>query len=142
MNLFARLFGSSKSGASVHDPSGPFVLMARDSGDALSATMRGRARSTVALGHDEPELLDRLAALHPALVVLQVESNGTNGFSIAKRIKSDSRLRLVPLVLFSQEVDEETFAQHRKLRTRADAYVSSSDPTAIKAALEGLVSSL
>ena len=46
-----------------------------------------------------------------------------NGFLVCKKIKKTAELENVPLVILSSEVDEETFEQHKKLRTRADDYI-------------------
>jgi chromosome segregation ATPase len=46
-----------------------------------------------------------------------------NGFSVCNKLKKDVGLKDVPLIIMSSESSEETFDQHRKLRTRAEDYV-------------------
>jgi len=68
----------------------------------------------------------RLAQARPtSAVVLSVELGErlTGGFSWCNRFKRDAKLRDIPLLLTSALATEETFEQHRKLKTRADAYL-------------------
>ena len=46
-----------------------------------------------------------------------------NGFSVCNKLKRDPALKDVPLIIMSSESSDETFEQHRKLRTRAEDYV-------------------
>src|SRR5687768_5705765 len=46
-----------------------------------------------------------------------------NGFSVCNKLKRDPALKEVPLIIMSSESSEETFEQHRRLRTRAEEYV-------------------
>src|ERR1051325_8501693 len=46
-----------------------------------------------------------------------------NGFSVCNKLKRDPALKDVPLIIMSSESTEETFEQHRRLRTRAEDYV-------------------
>ena len=46
-----------------------------------------------------------------------------NGFSVCNKLKKDPALKDVPLIIMSSESSDETFEQHRKLRTRAEDYV-------------------
>ena len=43
-----------------------------------------------------------------------------NGFSVCNKLKRDPALKDVPLIIMSSESTEETFEQHRRLRTRAE----------------------
>jgi len=54
---------------------------------------------------------------------LAAELPGANGFAVCNKLKKDERTRDIPLILLSSEESEETFAQHRQLRTRAEAYL-------------------
>jgi CheY-like chemotaxis protein len=64
------------------------------------------------------------AATHkPDLILLCIELPRMNGFSICNRLKKDTALKDIPLVIMSSESSDETFEQHRKLRTRAEEYV-------------------
>jgi chromosome segregation ATPase len=46
-----------------------------------------------------------------------------NGFSVCNKLKKDANLKDVPLIIMSSESSDETFEQHKKLRTRAEDYV-------------------
>src|SRR6187431_3845567 len=59
----------------------------------------------------------------PDLILLSIELPRMNGFSVCNKLKKDAQLKDVPLVIMSSESSEETFEQHRKLRTRAEDYV-------------------
>ena len=59
----------------------------------------------------------------PDLILLSIELPRMNGFSVCNKLKKDPALKDVPLIIMSSESSEETFEQHRKLRTRAEAYV-------------------
>src|SRR5262249_37335081 len=64
--------------------------------------------------------LDIAQSKKPDLILLTIELPGMNGFLVCKKIKKTAELESVPLVILSSEVDEETFEQHKTLRTRAD----------------------
>src|SRR4030095_13434452 len=70
----------------------------------------------------------------PDLILLSIELPRVNGFSICNKLKKDNTLKAVPLVIMSSESSEETFEQHKKLRTRAEDYVHK--PIAFGALLE------
>ncbi|HEY2734962.1 MAG TPA: response regulator, partial [Polyangiales bacterium] len=72
---------------------------------------------------DGPSGLELAAVHRPDLILLTIELPGMNGFLVCKKIKKTSELESVPLVILSSEVDQETFEQHKKLRTRADEYI-------------------
>ncbi len=59
----------------------------------------------------------------PDLILLTIELPRMNGFSVCNKLKRNGDLKTVPLALLSSEATEETFEQHKRLRTRADAYV-------------------
>ena len=59
----------------------------------------------------------------PDLILLAIELPRMNGFSICNKIKKDPALKDIPLIIMSSDSSEETFEQHRKLRTRADDYL-------------------
>jgi Holliday junction resolvase len=125
----------------VYDPSGSIVLVVQSGDGLLANALRGHGRDVVAFGHDEERLTDRIAGSGRACLVVEIESTGTNGFLLNKKFKSDGRLRAIPIVLFSTEVDDATFDQHKKLRTRADSYVVGDDPAKISDAVLSLLSS-
>src|SRR5882724_13325739 len=59
----------------------------------------------------------------PDLIILTIELPRMNGFSVCNKLKRDPALKEVPLIIMSSESSDDTFEQHRKLRTRAEDYV-------------------
>src|SRR2546425_1806305 len=59
----------------------------------------------------------------PDLILLSIELPRMNGFSVCNKLKKDPALKDVPLIIMSSESSDDTFEQHRKLRTRAEDYV-------------------
>ena len=82
-----------------------------------------RLGASVQVAADGPSGLELAAGNRPDLILLTIELPGMNGFLVCKKIKKTVELENVPLVILSSEVDEETFEQHKKLRTRADDYI-------------------
>src|SRR5580698_10174709 len=67
--------------------------------------------------------LQQAGAEKPDLILLSIELPRMNGFSVCNKLKKDAALKDVPLIIMSSESSEETFEQHRKLRTRAEDYI-------------------
>src|SRR5262245_39603954 len=67
--------------------------------------------------------LSAAASDKPDLILLSIELPRMNGFSVCNKLKKDPALKDVPLIIMSSESSDETFEQHRKLRTRAEDYV-------------------
>src|SRR5688572_18415642 len=67
--------------------------------------------------------LQTAARERPDLILLAIELPRMNGFSVCNKLKRDAALKDVPLIIMSSESSEETFEQHRRLRTRAEDYV-------------------
>lgn len=67
--------------------------------------------------------LQQAAGDKPDLILLSIELPRMNGFSVCNKLKKDASLKDVPLIIMSSESSDETFEQHRKLRTRAEDYV-------------------
>src|SRR3954451_24752649 len=63
------------------------------------------------------------ASAKPDLILLSIELPRMNGFSVCNKLKKDPALKDVPLIIMSSESSDETFEQHKKLRTRAEEYV-------------------
>src|SRR6185503_14306803 len=59
----------------------------------------------------------------PDLILLSIELPRMNGFSVCNKLKKDPALKDVPLIIMSSDSSDDTFEQHRKLRTRAEDYV-------------------
>ncbi len=84
--------------------------------DALTA--RGFTVEETTDGKGAPELIRKKK---PDSVVLAVDLDaGQNGYIICKKLKSDDELKGVPVVIVG---DPKGFAQHQKLKTRAEDYV-------------------
>src|SRR5262245_26793010 len=86
-------------------------------------TVLGRLGCTVQVVDDGNVGLQAAAADRPDLILLSIELPRMNGFSVCNKLKKDVTLKEVPLIIMSSESSEETFEQHRKLRTRADDYI-------------------
>ena len=67
--------------------------------------------------------LQMAAGDRPDLILLSIELPRMNGFSVCNKLKKDPGLKDIPLIIMSSESSEETFEQHRRLRTRAEDYV-------------------
>jgi CheY-like chemotaxis protein/chromosome segregation ATPase len=67
--------------------------------------------------------LQQAASERPDLILLSIELPRMNGFSVCNKLKKDASLKDVPLIIMSSESSDETFEQHKKLRTRAEDYV-------------------
>src|SRR5580692_943899 len=67
--------------------------------------------------------LQAAAREKPDLILLSIELPRMNGFSVCNKLKRDAALKDVPLIIMSSESSDETFEQHKKLRTRAEDYV-------------------
>lgn len=82
--------------------------------------------------------LDRIRQDRPDLVLMAVDlSAGQNGYILCGKAKKDDDLRDVPLIIVG---NPDGFAPHRKLRTRADDYVSKPiDEDALLTAVSGLI---
>ncbi len=82
---------------------------------------RGVAVSLLA---DGQEALAALRSNRPDAIILSVELGKLSGYSICNRLKKDPVLSLIPLILTSSQATAETFEQHSRLKTRAEAYIS------------------
>jgi len=67
--------------------------------------------------------LQTAASEKPDLILLAIELPRMNGFSVCNKLKRDPALKEVPLIIMSSDSTEETFEQHRRLRTHAEDYV-------------------
>ena len=86
-------------------------------------TELGRLGCTVNVVDDGNVGLQQAAAERPDLILLSIELPRMNGFSVCNKLKKDPGLKDVPLIIMSSESSDETFEQHKKLRTRAEDYV-------------------
>ncbi|MBK9258288.1 MAG: response regulator [Polyangiaceae bacterium] len=86
-------------------------------------TELGRLGCTVQIVDDGNAGLQMAASDRPDLILLSIELPRMNGFSVCNKLKKDPQLKDVPLIIMSSESSEETFEQHRRLKTRAEDYV-------------------
>jgi DNA-binding response OmpR family regulator len=97
-----------------------------ESDTTLIATIADALRAQgaeVALARDAGSAFDVARAERPDGIVLCAELPGGSGFVVCNKLRKDPDLREIPLLLTSADASDETFEQHRKLRTRADAYL-------------------
>jgi CheY-like chemotaxis protein len=78
---------------------------------------------TVTVVDDASVGLQTAATDKPDLILLTIELPRMNGFSVCNKLKRDPTLKEVPLIIMSSDSTEETFEQHRRLRTHAEDYV-------------------
>ncbi len=83
-------------------------------------TELGRFQCSVQVVDDGNVGLQAASAERPDLILLSIELPRMNGFSVCNKLKKDPQLKDVPLIIMSSESSDETFEQHRKLRTRAE----------------------
>ena len=80
---------------------------------------RGFAVQETSDGRGSVELVRRQK---PDLVVMEVElSAGQNGYILCGKLKKDEELKNIPIVIVG---NADGFAQHKKLKTRADEYIA------------------
>src|SRR5262245_37777736 len=58
----------------------------------------------------------------PALIVVSVEPRKV-GYAVCNKIKRSNELKATPVILTSSEETQETFEQHKKLKSRANEYL-------------------
>ncbi len=90
--------------------------------DELSGALEGLG-ATAHVSGDGTEGVEYAKSNAPDLIVLCVELTRGSGYSVCNKLKKDSQLATIPLILTSAQATEETFEQHKKLRTRAEAYL-------------------
>lgn len=88
----------------------------------LASALEGRGFAVKQLD-DGKEGLDYARDHRPDLIVLCVELPKMSGYSICNKLKKDADLKNIPLIITSKEATPETFAQHKKLKTRAEDYL-------------------
>ncbi len=88
----------------------------------LSEAFQKKGMTSVLTG-DGGEALNLARSERPQLIILCVELPRGSGYSVCNKLKKDPELAAIPLILTSAQATEETFEQHKKLRTRAEAYL-------------------
>ncbi len=107
------------------------LLIESDQALAASLTQQFRAAGVeVSLTDDGNEAIRLARDEQPKLIVLCVELSRGSGYSVCNKLKKDPALAAIPLILTSSQATDETFEQHKKLRTRAEAYLKKPYPPA------------
>jgi CheY-like chemotaxis protein len=104
----------------------PTKVLVFESDPAFAGELRnelGKLGCSTTVVDDGNVGLQQAAADKPDLVLLSIELPRMNGFSVCNKLKKDAALKEVPLIIMSSESSDETFEQHKKLRTRAEDYV-------------------
>jgi CheY-like chemotaxis protein len=97
-----------------------------ESDPAFAAELRnelGKLGCSITVVDDGNYGLQQAAMQRPDLILLAIELPRMNGFSVCNKLKKDPGLKDVPLIIMSTDSTDETFEQHKKLRTRAEDYV-------------------
>src|SRR5579859_4523241 len=104
----------------------PTKVLVFESDPAFAGELRdelGKLGCTTTVVDDGNVGLQQASSDRPDLILLSIELPRMNGFSVCNKLKKDAALKDVPLIIMSTESSEETFEQHKKLRTRAEDYV-------------------
>src|SRR5256885_14764136 len=104
----------------------PTKVLVFESDPAFAGELRtelGRLGLVAQIVDDGYAGLSAAASEKPDLILLSIELPRMNGFSVCNKLKKDPSLKDVPLIIMSSESSDDTFEQHRKLRTRAEDYV-------------------
>src|SRR5262245_39022522 len=93
-----------------------------DFANQLADTLRDEGIEPVLTG-DGKVGLDLARINVPQAIVLCVELPRMSGYSICAKLKKDTALKNVALIITSAEATPETFEHHKKLKTRAEEYL-------------------
>jgi putative two-component system response regulator len=102
----------------------PSVLVVDDGAanrELIEACLAG-VECEVRLAEDGPQALKSIATAPPDLVLLDVQMPGMDGYQVCERIKSDPKLRLVPVVMITALND--TADRVQALESGADDFMS------------------
>src|SRR4029078_12037183 len=96
--------------------------------DELKKGLEQHACAVTVVG-DATEGLQLAANNRPYMILLRFEQRRINVFSVCNKLKRDPSLKSVPLIIMSSDSNEDTFAQHRRLKhSRAEDYVHKPSP--------------
>jgi chemosensory pili system protein ChpA (sensor histidine kinase/response regulator) len=100
--------GAPEAPAVVEQPQIPLVLVVDDSITVRRVTQRLLQREgyRVALAADGLQALERLAEEIPAVVLSDIEMPRMDGFDLARNIRSDDRLKHLPIVMITSRIAE------------------------------------
>lgn len=106
------------------------ILLVEDNNDDEKLTLRALKKNNilneVVLAHDGVEALDYLfpsagTSVLPQIVLLDLNLPRMNGLDVLRRIRSDERTKLLPVVVLTSSKQEEDIA--RSYAVGANAYV-------------------
>lgn len=122
--------------------SGTVLLIEADDADAsLMESVFTTAGYQVMRASEGRAGIELARAVDPALIMLAVELPGLSGYKACRDIKQDPELAAIPLVITSSTATEDTFAQHRTFKTRADEYLHKPlDPEGLRSAIGRFIS--
>lgn len=89
------------------------ILLVEDNPDdeklTLRALRKNNIQNEVVVARDGPEALDRLYAegLMPAIILLDLKLPKLDGIEVLRRIRSDPRTKLVPVVILTSSREEQ-----------------------------------
>jgi DNA-binding response OmpR family regulator/predicted nucleic acid-binding Zn-ribbon protein len=75
------------------------------------------------VSHEPGEAMSLARTSTPDIIFLRVELPGASGFSICNKLRRNDETKYIPLIMYASDVADDVFAQHGKLKTRADEYV-------------------
>jgi len=111
------------------------LLIDSDEGFAQGLSSAMEARGFVpTLATDSEQGMSLAKEENPDLIVVCVEAQPTNGYMVCTRLKKDEQLKSIPVILTSSQATPDSFEKHKKLKTRAEAYLIK--PFAPQAMLE------
>lgn len=122
-------------------PGGPatrrVLLIESDARHARELSRALEARGLSALvASDGSEGIDLARRERPDVIVLCAELSDVSGYAVCGRLKKDRLLASVPIVITSAAATPRTFAEHRRLSVRAEAYLSKPfDPAELLGAI-------
>ncbi len=96
---------------------GAIVLIVEDE-DALSGVLRNKLTRhgfVVEIAQDGVEAIEKIRALKPAVVLLDLIMPKKNGFQVLEEVKADSLLAAIPIIIFSNLNQEEDRERTKKL---------------------------
>ena len=75
------------------------------------------------VSHEPSEAMSLARTSTPDIIFLRVELPGASGFSICNKLRRNDETKYIPLIMYASDVADDVFAQHGKLKTRADEYM-------------------
>lgn len=70
-----------------------------------------------------PEAVNVARQAAPDIIFLRAELPLTSGFSVCNRLRRHEDTKRIPLIMYSSNVSDDVFEQHRNLKTHADDYL-------------------